>query len=314
MTPSMWLLLIGCVLLKVNCVTQRAISGDTFDAFSKNFWYEFSSPFTETYDELTEAEPKTTPDPQPFFEEHINSTNVTTQFGSTVHLHCRVNHLHDRTVSWVRRKDDALQLITFGLHTYSSDTRYTLEYQRPNDWRLQIQFANERDQGHYECQVSSHPPLVFYVLLNVVVPRVELVDERGQTTSDKFYKTRSTIELKCVISRVPQPSSYVTWKHGQRMLNYDTSRGGISVKTNILPEGAISRLYIANANEADTGNYTCSLAEIASTTIAVHVLNGENPAAMQHGGCSTSDAAPITSNPFLFVCGCPPLGVDLTTA
>ena len=37
----------------------------------------------------------------------------------------------------------------------------------------------------------------------------------------------------------------------------------------------MSRLYIANANKADSGNYTCSLAEVASTTIAVHVLNGE---------------------------------------
>ncbi|PSN34530.1 hypothetical protein C0J52_26477, partial [Blattella germanica] len=68
----------------------------------------------------------------------------------------------------VRRKDEELHLITFGLHTYSSDSRYSLNYQLPNDWRLQIQFANERDEGFYECQVSSHPPLVFYVLLNVV--------------------------------------------------------------------------------------------------------------------------------------------------
>lgn len=59
------------------------------------------------------------------------------------------------------------------------------------------------------------------------VPRVEIVDERGLTTPDKFYKTGSTIELKCVVSKVPQPTSYVQWKHGLRMLNYDTSRGGI---------------------------------------------------------------------------------------
>ncbi|PSN34531.1 hypothetical protein C0J52_26474, partial [Blattella germanica] len=79
---------------------QRALkshSGDPFDSLPKNFWYEFSSPFTESYDEFTEAEPKTTPDPLPFFEDHANSTNVTTQFGSTVNLHCKVNDLRDRT-------------------------------------------------------------------------------------------------------------------------------------------------------------------------------------------------------------------------
>jgi len=74
-------------------------SGDPFDNLPKNFWYEFSSPFTESYDDLTEPEPKTTPDPLPFFEDHANSTNVTTQLGSSVYLHCKVNDLRDRTVS-----------------------------------------------------------------------------------------------------------------------------------------------------------------------------------------------------------------------
>lgn len=151
----------------------------------------------------------------------------------------------------MRRKGDDLHLITFGQHTYSSDSRYMLEYQAPNDWRLLIQYANERDEGTYSCEVNSHPPLVYIAYLSVAgtsssvaqsphqpqslssvapslaVPRVEIVDERGLSTPDKYYKAGSTIELKCVISNVPQPTSYVTWKHGDRMLNYDTRRGGI---------------------------------------------------------------------------------------
>lgn len=47
-----------------------------------------------------------------------------------------------------------------------------------------------------------------------------------------------------------------------------------SVKTNLNSGGAVSRLYIANANRYDSGNYTCSLGDTAKTTIAVHVLNG----------------------------------------
>jgi hypothetical protein len=74
-------------------------SGDPFDSLPKSYWYEFSSPFTESYDDLTEAEPRTTPDPLPFFEDRANSTNVTTQLGSAVFLHCKVNDLMDRTVS-----------------------------------------------------------------------------------------------------------------------------------------------------------------------------------------------------------------------
>lgn len=48
-----------------------------------------------------------------------------------------------------------------------------------------------------------------------------------------------------------------------------------SVKTNLNSGGAVSRLYIANANRHDSGNYTCSLGDSAKTTIAVHVLNGQ---------------------------------------
>ena len=43
----------------------------------------------------------------------------------------------------------------------------------------------------------------------------------------------------------------------------------------MLPGGAMSRLYIANANRHDSGNYTCALAEVAQTTVLVHVLIGK---------------------------------------
>lgn len=46
------------------------------------------------------------------------------------------------------------------------------------------------------------------------------------------------------------------------------------MKTDLQPGGAISRLYIANANRLDSGNYTCALAEVAQATVLVHVLNG----------------------------------------
>jgi hypothetical protein len=75
-----------------------------------------------------------------------------------------------------------------------------------------------------------------------------------------------------------------------------------SVKTDMLTAGAISRLYIANANRHDSGNYTCgklfqsnfftapqkeriklflsrlhfiALADIAQSTVMVHVLIGK---------------------------------------
>ncbi|KAL5276713.1 hypothetical protein ACFFRR_002125 [Megaselia abdita] len=238
----------------------------------------------------------TTHEPLPYFSDPYNSINVSTQLGTNIQLHCRVDNLRGKTVSWMRRKGDQLTLITFGHHTYSSDSRYSLEFEEPNDWKLLVQYANERDDGAYECQVSSHPPLVLLVNLAVIVPKVEIVDERGTSTPEKYYKAGSTIELQCVISKIPQPTSYITWMHGTRMLNYDTSRGGISVKTEMTPGKALSRLYIANANRHDSGNYTCLLSNEIKVSVLVHVLNGEEPAAMQHAAGST-----LCLNPFILV-------------
>lgn len=47
-----------------------------------------------------------------------------------------------------------------------------------------------------------------------------------------------------------------------------------SVKTEATSNGALSRLYIANANRNDSGNYTCSLADVATSAVSVHVLRG----------------------------------------
>ncbi|XP_042223149.1 titin homolog isoform X2 [Homarus americanus] len=219
----------------------------------------------------------------PYFQDYDNTTNITAQLGSTAYLNCRVNRLRDKTVSWVRRDGSKIKLLTWGLHTYSNDARYSLSFEHPNNWKLQIKYTQRRDQGTYECQVSTHPPKVLSVRLNIVAPVVEIIDERGASVQEKFYKTGSTIELKCTISQMPQAQTFILWRHGDHMLNYDTSRGGISVKTDMSSSVIVSTLFIANATPTDSGNYTCSLGDVATGSVLVHVLNGEHPAAMQHG-------------------------------
>nr|XP_049706127.1 lachesin-like [Helicoverpa armigera] len=285
-------LLVFCsVLTRTLCVIAPQIpdfkTGDK-KIINGPFWHEV---FTETYEDHDDDPSTTTSEPLPFFEDDATTNNVTAQLGSRVHLHCRVHDLGEKTISWVRRRGEELHLLSFGRHTYSADSRYSLAFEHPNDWRLLIQYVSERDEGFYECQISTHPPLVRRVHLSVVVPKVEIVDERGRPLQDKFYKEGSIIELRCVVSEVPQPTRQVNWKHGTRLLNYDTKRGGVSVKTEATSNGALSRLYIANANRNDSGNYTCSLADVAASAVSVHVLRGENPLAMQRGGaagCSDS--------------------------
>lgn len=49
-----------------------------------------------------------------------------------------------------------------------------------------------------------------------------------------------------------------------------------SVKTDLHTGKAVSRLYIANANRNDSGNYSCALGDFAKVTVSVHVLNGKS--------------------------------------
>lgn len=65
------------------------------------YWHDFSAPYTdfpESESEDDEIEDLTTSDPYPFFEDPINTANITTQLGSSVNLHCKVNDLRGKTV------------------------------------------------------------------------------------------------------------------------------------------------------------------------------------------------------------------------
>lgn len=57
-------------------------------------------------------------------------------------------------------------------------------------------------------------------------------------------------------------------------INYDSTRGGVSV---ITEKGDITTSYllIQRAQVADSGKYTCSPSSANPSTINVHVLNGE---------------------------------------
>ncbi|TGZ58325.1 Uncharacterized protein DBV15_10483 [Temnothorax longispinosus] len=49
-----------------------------------------------------------------------------------------------------------------------------------------------------------------------------------------------------------------------------------SVKTDMGAAGAVSRLYIANANKKDSGNYSCALANVAAVTMREFSLHPSN--------------------------------------
>ena len=70
-------------------------------------------------------------------------------------------------VSWIRHRD--IHILTVGSYTYTSDQRFQAIHRKNSDeWTLQIKWAQKRDGGMYECQISTQPVKSFFVNLSVV--------------------------------------------------------------------------------------------------------------------------------------------------
>lgn len=76
---------------------------------------------------------------------------------------------------------------------------------------------------------SSISFLLWHVSHCISAPSVQIVDALGEPLRDKYYEADSTIELLCVVRHMAMQVQYsvVQWLHGNRVLNYDTTRGGI---------------------------------------------------------------------------------------
>ncbi|XP_072157476.1 neurotrimin [Bemisia tabaci] len=211
----------------------------------------------------------------PYFDPAA-SKNVTAIVDQTAFLNCRVHNLGNKTVSWVRHRD--IHLLTVGRYTYTSDQRFSAVYSpHTEDWTLKILYSQRNDSGVYECQVSTTPPIGTSMHLSVVEPVTTII---GGT--ELYINRGSTMNLTCVIKHSPEPPSLIYWTHDTKEINYDSPRGGVSVITE-KGEVTTSYLLIQRAASPDSGKYTCNPSNSNPKTILVHVLNGEHPAAMQHG-------------------------------
>lgn len=88
-----------------------------------------------------------------------------------------------------------------------------------------------------------------------------------------YVQSGSNINLTCIVTENATPPVYVFWYHDDRMINYDSQRGGIKVTTDKGPT-TISRLQIFSAQSSDSGNYSCQPSYADPANITVHVLNG----------------------------------------
>ena len=75
-------------------------------------------------------------------------------------------------ISWVRHRD--IHLLTVGRYTYTSDQRFSAHHiPLTHFWQLRIRAVTPRDEGFYECQVSTTPPRGHRIELRVVGERIQ---------------------------------------------------------------------------------------------------------------------------------------------
>lgn len=221
---------------------------------------------------------------EPIFDNNT-VTNITVQLGGTAYLYCRVRNLGERTISWVRRRD--WHILTSGLFTYTNDARFqVLHGEGADDWTLQIKYVQKRDNGTYECQVSTGSGIMsHFVNLHIVIPEAFILGN-----AEHHVDPGSTINLVCIVEKSPQPPQYVFWYHNDRMINYDNVRGGITVETEPGPKTQ-SRLLIQDASDRDEGNYTCTASNTDPASISVFVSEGDKMAAISRRKSSAGSSA-----------------------
>ncbi|XP_045126944.1 hemicentin-2-like [Portunus trituberculatus] len=230
----------------------------------------------------------------PYFDP-TSPTHIKAQLGSNAYLPCKIKNLGNKSVSWVRNKD--AHILSVDRYTFIADARFATWHEAiTNTWTLQVKYVKASDAGRYECQVSTEPKMSHFVHLNVITPLVTIPGG-----SELHVRSGSTVTIKCVVSQALHPPSYVFWYHGEQRIPEGKWKGVTQQPLTIRASGGSeAALTVTSANHAHAGNYTCAPAALTPVSVILHVLNGERPAAMQHG-TSTSSLPSLPSLPLLLL-------------
>ncbi|XP_042210687.1 zwei Ig domain protein zig-8-like [Homarus americanus] len=220
--------------------------------------------------------------------------HVTTRAGQAATLTCIVKQLGSRQVSWIRGRD--LHVLSSGQVTFSSDSRISVSHVK-DSWTLTIRYTQPRDAGSYSCQVNTQPLIASWYNLTVVEARANIL---GKETM--YVQSGSTVTLECVIKEELVIPGLVLWYQDDRLVDRDSRR--VKVVTQVA-NVTTSTLTVTTAAQQDSGNYSCWPSSGRPDSVLVHVIQGEPPAAMQHGNSaawvSTLLLVPATLTSLLFL-------------
>ncbi|VVC88836.1 unnamed protein product [Leptidea sinapis] len=145
------------------------------------------------------------------------------------------------------------------------------------------------DAAFYDCQLSAHPPRTARVTLRVPEVSIRIVDGAGAVVTEQVCEVGSTVALRCEVRGLKMEGGpSLLWHRREFLLNDDTTRGGISVRTEFGANGANSVLRVARVRGDDAGAYSCSVARAPSPEpqpahVILHVIKGESLAELHQG-------------------------------
>ncbi|KAK4327476.1 hypothetical protein Pmani_002032 [Petrolisthes manimaculis] len=208
--------------------------------------------------------------------ENYTVTDIKVNTGDVAYLPCRFPQLSTlHQVSWIRRRD--WNILTTGVSTYTSDRRFNvLHPQTTDDWTLQLKRVDKKDNGTYECQMYTGTGVLSqFVNLYVSTPQAAILGPR-----ELYVEEGDTITLICVIQQSKPP--FVFWYLGESMVNYNAR---LKVETMVEGERTHSTLTIHEAQNKDSGNYTCIPPNVTPAHVLVFVSQrGDTVAAVQRRG------------------------------
>ncbi|XP_069157551.1 protein amalgam-like [Procambarus clarkii] len=200
-----------------------------------------------------------------------NNTEILAQVGGEATFTCFTHHLSDEMVTWMKREDD--QLLTVGPQVYAAENRFTATHSHHSKaWELWVKDIQLSDAGHYECQLTTHPPVTFFFTLKVTQAEAVV-----NGPNEVHIEEGSELALECQVRHAVAPPVYIFWYHNSTMVNY----GKHELK--VRHKNFTSSLVVTRVRFSDAGTYSCEPHLATPANVTVHVVTGKTPAAMQHG-------------------------------